>query len=59
MDRLDYIMMNKLETGSAFQMSDVALRPGDEIVYGANFVAFSDQSIAQMGTDKSGSSATR
>ncbi|MGC4054850.1 MAG: hypothetical protein QM757_38910, partial [Paludibaculum sp.] len=48
-------MLNKLETGSAFQMSDIPLCPGDEIVYGENFVAFSDQPIAQMGTDKSGS----
>ena len=51
-DRLDHIMAQQLETAVIEQVRDVLASPGKEVVEADHFVAFAQQSLAQMRADK-------
>jgi hypothetical protein len=53
-DRLSHIMPHELKFMIIEQMSNVLLPPGKKIVQANDFIAFGQQSFAQVRSDKSG-----
>ena len=52
---VDHIMANKFEAGIPQKMVDIGLASGEEIIETDDFMPLLDETIAKMGTEKSGS----
>jgi hypothetical protein len=47
-------MAHQLKSGIAYEMLDIGLPPGEEVIEADDVVSLTDQAITEVGTEKSG-----